>query len=363
MATGVQSNRAGAGAVIDGVIEEVFLSPRVVDARAFSEFSIELRQLIEGASGEAEALRGAHSAISGIGDTTKKLTSALRQRTEKAESTADRLEAAATRAEAMLARLDASAEQAGKIEAKVQATVDAALARLDEHVITRLQSAKSDLETTGEGVHGRVESAVTEAATQLAALATDAAKRGGSARERLESAVADAKERTATIEDHTAGVAELAEQAGKAKADLAKAVTRANRSATKVTEQAARADEVRATMTAIVLNAAPERPAIDGMLDQIKDAAGATAEIAERVSSPIATERIEALAGEIEALEARLGALREASAAEQVAIGEREAALREAVELPMRELTRRVREADEWLSSLIERVESMRNAG
>lgn len=128
-------------------LEEVFVSPRVVDRVAFEDYAQALRKLLAAATTEGEHLRrtavDASRSLRAIGEVLpavdKKLAKAgemlstLTQRLESAESTAKRAEAAAERAvtaERRIKEMDDRARQ--RIFEAGTAAVDEAIARVEE---------------------------------------------------------------------------------------------------------------------------------------------------------------------------------------------------------------------------------------
>lgn len=152
--------RRGADAV-----REVFLTPRVVDRRAFEEFSATLKGLIEQAEGRREELSSAARQAEGLreaaGSAARELRQSLEQTLRAAQSFDERLSAAeevARRAEGLddaLERLRRSSEELiagrlGELEARLDEALERARVRLDESDARRAR-AIGEVESLIEG--------------------------------------------------------------------------------------------------------------------------------------------------------------------------------------------------------------------
>lgn len=180
---------------------DVFLTPRVIDRNAFEEFSLNLRTLIQQASGEGASLRHALIEFKSFDQSARAVTGELQRRMEAVAraipalderlSTLDRMmrsaidpSAAAQQAErevesAISRRLEAALE-------RTQATVQAIeerfarmerdrlelLARLEAQKAERLEQAALNAERTAEACERRA----AEAAQSLQAFGTDASQ-------------------------------------------------------------------------------------------------------------------------------------------------------------------------------------------
>ncbi len=144
------------------VVDEVFLSPRVVDREAFNDFASALRTLIQNASAEGQSLRTIADQAqhvtdalqkAGIGhqsnlDLAARALATIEQRTQHAESLLERVTAAAAAFDHLQAQADELIE--GRVRVfqqhldKVQSRVEAMLTDLD----AGMSRTRRDLEST-----------------------------------------------------------------------------------------------------------------------------------------------------------------------------------------------------------------------
>ena len=78
------ANRGGPTTDATATLDEVFLSPRILDRRAFDEYAESLRALIRDASGQGESLRTASTGVEQLRDGLRDATGELSRRLEAA---------------------------------------------------------------------------------------------------------------------------------------------------------------------------------------------------------------------------------------------------------------------------------------
>lgn len=218
------SARHGSSTMSGDVIQEIFLSPRVVDREAFNDFSASLRRLIEQASSQAEALKVAsESAISA--------QNAIRELTGKNHP---KIEAAAR----ALAMLDSRAQEADRL---VGAARDAAasLELLRRNTQTAVHQHQSELT-------GRLEAALKSAEERIAELERKAQGAGLAQLDAMESRLA------ALIAQSDAAAQRLAEQASANQARMTAAAQDVLREAA---DAHAKSDHLRAELSVMLSRA------------------------------------------------------------------------------------------------------------
>ncbi len=105
---------------LDSTLEQVFLSPRVVDERAYEELAGSLRALMKDAAGQSRALVNTTTEVKLLGDQLREATSQLQAKVETAVRVIPTLDQRVAKAEALL-------EVTGKeLASKVAAMQDAA---------------------------------------------------------------------------------------------------------------------------------------------------------------------------------------------------------------------------------------------
>jgi chromosome segregation ATPase len=138
------------------VINEIFLSPRVVDREAYNDFAGSLRKLIEQAAQQLDQLRVASNEAGAVRD-------ALREVSGK---TQPRLEAAAR----VMATIDARAGDAERLLTQAR-EASAALDSLKSESQTTVQEQLVTIELRLAGLHQRVEEKLVEAERRAAEIA------------------------------------------------------------------------------------------------------------------------------------------------------------------------------------------------
>ena len=183
----------------DDAADEIFLSPRVIDMKSFQDLEARLRRLIAHALESGKALvsldEKAGASLAALAEATPEI--ADRQR--DAERVLASLDERVGTAEAMLEAALARAERASSFEADIEATIEAAGARLEARLATSVADAEQRLRA--------IEARAAEGATRF--------------RAELDAAVAEAMAKARSQADEArAGLREARAEADRASADL-----------------------------------------------------------------------------------------------------------------------------------------------
>ncbi len=140
------------GASSSATVNEIFLSPRVVDKRAFAEFSEALRALIERAAETSEQLRVAADGAELLRDGAREATAATQLKLDLAARTLADID---ERAEQTRTMLDGAAAAAGKLDSVRQQTD-----RLVDERVAKMQARMQELEQAAEARLARFDKAI-----------------------------------------------------------------------------------------------------------------------------------------------------------------------------------------------------------
>jgi DNA repair exonuclease SbcCD ATPase subunit len=160
----VVNKDSGADQWLDRTLDEVFLSPRVIDERSYEELAGSLRALMKDAAGQSRALAGTTAEVKLLGDQLREATAQLKAKVETAARVIPTLDQRVAKAEALLevtgkelagkvAAMQEAAARAVPIEReRIAAQLRAEAGRLHEEVISeqvRLlrERLESELET------------------------------------------------------------------------------------------------------------------------------------------------------------------------------------------------------------------------
>src|SRR5262245_56871729 len=89
---------------VETMLEKVFLTPRVVDQRAFDELASSLRALVHDAAAQGQGLLATTSEVKLLSDQLREATRELQQRVESAARVVPSLDERVGRAEVLLDR-------------------------------------------------------------------------------------------------------------------------------------------------------------------------------------------------------------------------------------------------------------------
>lgn len=230
----------GGAAPLDarGVIQEVFLSPRVVDKEAFNDFAASLRRLIEEAAGQAQTLRSASADASAAREALRESAARNGPKVEAATRALAMLEQRAGDAERMLAAAKDAAAGLESLRADVDAAARAREAEFEQRLADaarRFEQRALDAEAQAEArladMLARVEGRLAEAEARSARAGADAA--------------AAVREASRGVEERLAGIdGRAAKAVGEAEARLGRAVVAAQSTAAALERSGAAAQAI-----------------------------------------------------------------------------------------------------------------------
>jgi chromosome segregation ATPase len=165
-------------------VEEVFLSPRVVDAGAFADFAGRLREVVRQADAAGRSLHGVVGEAREVLDSLKGEQSGSRTRLEAFSKVLATLDERAKRLEGLVEAAESRAASLPDIERKVGALVESALAKI---------AARAE-EAAG-GLDARLNSVSTEAATRLGQIRAQAERSVQELRHEMARSAADTEAR------------------------------------------------------------------------------------------------------------------------------------------------------------------------
>lgn len=394
----VEPTPAGGARVAEGVIEEVFLTPRVVDHAAFAEYAERLERLIRDAAGEGERLRDAKGDIASTVESTgragrdlakkleigSKLLAAIDQRAKQAEAMLARADERLASAQAIESKIDELiAERAGTVEARITESIRVGCERAEE-TERRLQAAERQARTTAANAAAAV-AQLEDRLASIQARAEAVAEQADLARQAMDVKI----EEVTRLIDRRAGVLidkfETMEDLGaRVFGALGVDPDAPGDGARGVVERLERAEQAsaRAERIAAQLEQLSERAeaASDGFADKLESASSKMDELdarhAELVgplheayediasSVPLLTETIRGAGAQIEELASMREALRQSIQDSTTLAGEareqlqnRADQLKALLDGSLHRLSSRVEEAGAWLGGLIQRAE------
>lgn len=382
----------------DAVLDEVFLTPRVVDHAAFVEYAEGLERLIRDASAEARRLGDAKSDIASTVDATgragrelakklelaSKILGAIDQRAKQAEGALARADERLAKAEALEARIDQLiAERAGAVEQRITASIKGASERAEE-TERRLLAAERQARSTAANAAAAI-AQLEDRLASIQARAEAVAEQSDLARQAMDVKIAE----VTRLVDQRAGVLvdkfETMEDLGaRVFAALGVNPDDPRAGASDVIERIERAEQAsaRAERIAAQLEQLSERAerASAGFDDRLSDASvkmdeldarhaelvGPLHEAYEDIASsvPLLTETIRSAGSQIEELASMREALRQSIQDSTQLAGEareqlqnRADQLKALLDGSLHRLSSRVEEAGGWLGGLIQRAE------
>lgn len=149
---------------------QVFLSPRVVDRRAFSELAGELRKLVDRASGERASLSTSVAQASASIDAIRESESAQHSNLELAARALKRLDEKATRVQTLIDQ----ATDASKLIEQFEARADRLLSTKLEAIEARIEASQSAAAAKVEALEQRLLRGTREMEQRIEAIRRDA---------------------------------------------------------------------------------------------------------------------------------------------------------------------------------------------
>lgn len=200
-----------------GVSDGPFITPRVLDQRAFDELSTTLKGLVGDATSRGQALQAAAIEVKSLSDGLREASKAIQQKLETAVRVLPQLEQRAAAAEAMInATVDRPAIER-RLEEAVQRILDAALERLTADAAARLTARADELAREADARLAAAEDQRRAAEQRLAEL-TEAAR---AIEPRLIEALAQVTTRLAPLAELTERlIADLDDRLGKVRWEI-----------------------------------------------------------------------------------------------------------------------------------------------
>jgi hypothetical protein len=205
----------------------VFLTPRVLDQRAFDELSRELRDLVRDAGGQEEALRKTTGEVRGLSGVLRTALRELQERLERAGKVSPALEQWVKEAQELTTRGIDPKRVARELERAIEGIVESRRAEFEHAVAPTVEALRhlkretdrvkqsADLLLDEQTLRARVDAAVSETLAKAVTAAVDRA---------VAQAIELANARVTTLEERTnAACRALAEQSARAEAAAARA--------------------------------------------------------------------------------------------------------------------------------------------
>ncbi|GJM19268.1 MAG: hypothetical protein DHS20C14_14810 [Phycisphaeraceae bacterium] len=153
----------------EGVIEEVFLTPRVLDQGAFGEYAKTLEELIRKAGEEGKTLASAQTEVREVTERTGKAGRELGARLDLANTLVRTIDERAKLAEKKLAAAEQHLADVGsldeRVDARVEAAVEGILGRVHEAVAAQEKRCEQTVERLGAAERTARTTAANAAAT------------------------------------------------------------------------------------------------------------------------------------------------------------------------------------------------------
>lgn len=151
------------------VVDQVFLTPRVLDRGAFDEYAEGLKSLIREASGRGQTLQTAMVDVKSMGDSLRQATDELKKRLETTVKIMPLLEQKLGKAEQVLQLAASETKLAEHFESTLQRLLSEHVARLEARIAEVVTGAEQRLNSLFEVANGRVQTLDAQAAAQAQA--------------------------------------------------------------------------------------------------------------------------------------------------------------------------------------------------
>lgn len=155
----------------EGVVDDVFITPRVVDRRALEEYSATLQDLVREAAGRGESLAVASSDVKALGESLREATKELKSRLELAVKIMPTLEQRLGKADQILQLATDRVKLSEHLDKTIDALAAERLARVEQRAAAIVESAERRTAALESSAPTRTEGLVREALTKLEASA------------------------------------------------------------------------------------------------------------------------------------------------------------------------------------------------
>jgi chromosome segregation ATPase len=189
-------------------IDDVFITPRVLDKSAFDQFTATLKSLIEQATSHAETLRKTSASADAVVKQFGQTGPALEQRLNSATQVLTGMEARSSHAQAITTKLEERVASAQKLEAQLEALLAQRLADFDQRLSARLQDAtakidqaRNDLAARAARLQEGLQHTIAQAQERLGGIAAAAEGEIAEKRASIERHLAELETRLTRISD------------------------------------------------------------------------------------------------------------------------------------------------------------------
>lgn len=207
LTTRVPMNREHPGVPRDAM-EDVFITPRVLDKSAFDQFASTLKSLIEQAQSNSETLRKATAAAEAVVKQFGQTGPVIESRLQSATQVLASMEARTGDLQALTKRLDDRAAAAQKLEAQIDAIVSQRLADFEQRLSGRLQDAtakidqaRNDLAVRASKLQESLQHTIAQAQERLGGIASAAESEVAQKRASIDQHLAELETRLTRISE------------------------------------------------------------------------------------------------------------------------------------------------------------------
>lgn len=177
----------------DPAVEQIFLTPRVIDKRSFEEFSLTLQDLIRQAAGHSRLLQSTKADAGTLEGQLRDTAKELQSRLEKAAKLLPALEQRLTRAERLLEMAVDPAKHADVVEKLIAERMAARAAEFElrlggavEQLTARFRAEQEAVEARAREVEARAQDFALKTARAVEELAAQAERQAGGLEARAE---------------------------------------------------------------------------------------------------------------------------------------------------------------------------------
>jgi len=156
---------------VERVMEEVFITPRVIDRGALEDYSTTLQDLIREAAGRGESLATASTDVKALGESLREATKELKSRLEVAVKIIPTLEQRLGKADQILQLTTDRVKLAEHLDKTIESLMAERLAQVERRAAAIIESAEQREAALQATSKARLDEAVESATARLEALA------------------------------------------------------------------------------------------------------------------------------------------------------------------------------------------------